>query len=645
MDAATGAPDGLVIGQDDESEIRVQPVTQGGLRRLDIRIWRRGPSGLSPTRDALMLDRSDMESLRRGIIELLEASDGGRQVARIVIDSADGRRLRAETEPFGTRYMAHLGFWQRARNTWRPDGDGISLSADRLAPLQGVLVRYEPWLGDKPPEDPPSPPPPASPSEGEPWPMPGADWLTVERHRIAFHPRGVRLTLAVEEGDDGHRLSIRQWRREDTLWVPEPVSLELAAAEVGSLLTCLRGMLSRDDASEEIPCSDRFKLRLVIHDESLEIDQRARAANGDWGAFEQRVKIPAIHLPRFGRALAQSAMLLTSSLSEAERQRLQEINLDELEVELDPLTNGNPAAEPSSVPHTPRTVGPVVRFGEDSEYPGAVIPQEGQIRIIVEGYLLPQGITLPIEVVARVVTGLEELFALQISTPHIGPMLLCDRPDCAVYGRIGTTTRPEAVELRVWTSPRDSDAVTFDRAYLGELIDGLRHGLRALGQAEPLPAASFLTVQRTVEQPPPPPEVEEEPPAPVAASSTRIGDVQMGDHLLTLALSDQEGDRSLSIQWDGRSLALPLDRLEELITDIRSLYYAALRGRRGQVLTVGAAQPIDIGIHHRGSALHLQLSTANDSESACLSFPIADIPAFLDAAGGALQYTARIEEG
>src|SRR5919202_6929100 len=108
MEARAGTPDALVIGQDEDTEIRVQPVTQGGIRHLDVRIWRRGPSGFAPTRDALMLDRSDLEAVRQGIVELLEASESGRQVARIVLDSGAGRRLRAETEPFGTRYVAHL---------------------------------------------------------------------------------------------------------------------------------------------------------------------------------------------------------------------------------------------------------------------------------------------------------------------------------------------------------------------------------------------------------------------------------------------------------------------------------------------------------------------------------------------------------
>jgi hypothetical protein len=80
---------------------------------------------------------------------------------------------------------------------------------------------------------------------------------------------------------------------------------------------------------------------------------------------------------------------------------------------------------------------------------------------VVEGYLLPRSITLPIDIVARVVSGLEELCALQMSQPRIAPMLMCDRPDCAVYGRVGTTTRPEAVEIRVWSSPRSSELVTF----------------------------------------------------------------------------------------------------------------------------------------------------------------------------------------
>lgn len=638
MDAATGAPGGLVIGQDDDSEIRVQPVTQGGVRHLDLRVWRRGPSGFAPTRDALMLDQADLDSLRRGITELLEASGGGRQVARIVLDTGDGRRLRAETEPFGTRYMAHLGFWQRARSSWRPDGDGMALFADRLSPLQGSLVRYQPWLGEEPAEEPAPPSSEPEPAREQPWPLPGADWLTVESHRVALHPRGVRITLSVEETDGRHQLSLRQWHREDSIWVPEPVAITLAPPDVDALLSCLRSALGRADLSEELSCANGSALRLVIADETLRIDQRPPAAAGASPGYEHRLSLPAVYLPRLGRALARSWSLLVGWLSDEEREQIEALNLEDLEPEPESTPD---EAETAAPPPPPRVIGPIVRFGESSEYPGAVIPQEGQLRVIVEGYLLPRGITLPVDVVARVVTGLEELYALQAIQPHVQPMLLCDRPDCAVYGRVGTTTRPEAVEIRVWTSPRAGDAITFDRAYLGELIEGLRHGLRVLGQPEPLPAASFLTALRATEQPAlPPEEPEEEPlPSPEPPPSTRIGELQLGKQYLKLDLVGVDEDRVLSLRWDGRSLVLPPDQLDRLIEEVRAMYYEALRGRSGQTVMIAEAPPIQAGIHHEGRALHLRLIGENNGESACLSFPIAEIPAFLDVARGALQHT------
>lgn len=622
MEAASRAPDTLVINQDEDSEIRIQPVIQGGVRRLDVRVWRRGPAGLAPSRDALTVDHPDLGALGQGIAELLEASGGGEQVARIVLDTGDGRRLRAETEPFGTRHVAHLGFWQRARNTWRPDGDGIVLAAGCLPSVQEALHR----LGDElfieeGAEDVDMPP------ADLPWPNPGADWLTVEPARVAFHPRGVRITGTVEERDGKHSLEVRQWRREDSIWLPEQTGIELTAVDLDGLLTCLHVMAAGSSSDQEIACADGSALRLkrIGEEPLLQIERRT----GEEGPYEPRLELPIEYLPRFGRALTQSWALLLRALTQDERDNLQGLDLSEPAG----MTEELPVV-PSQSGHPPRAIGPAVRFGEESETPGAVIPQEGQVRIVVEGYLIPRGLTLPSDVVARVVSGLEELYALQRSQPRIAPMLVCDRPDCAVYGRVGTTTRPNSVEIRAWTSPRDSESITFERIYLRELIDALRQALRALDEPEPAPTVAFQAAENLERQAEPAtvePAVEEpiEPePEPIHLSSLDIG-----GQFLRLDLHDSDQSRILTLQSAGRSLQLAVDHLEELLSDIRALYYDAFRGKRGH-MTVGEP-PIEIGIRTIGTQMCLDLRQERDGETACLSFPAEEIPAFLDAVRGA----------
>src|SRR5579864_8362104 len=113
-------PDPAIISQDEQTEIHVQPVVQSGRRQLDIRVWRRGAAGFAPSRTGITLDADALRALQEGIGELLHASEGGRRAARVVWDGENGRRLRAETEPFGTRFVARLAFWQRVRDSWKP---------------------------------------------------------------------------------------------------------------------------------------------------------------------------------------------------------------------------------------------------------------------------------------------------------------------------------------------------------------------------------------------------------------------------------------------------------------------------------------------------------------------------------------------
>lgn len=666
MEEPSGTPDTVIIGQDEDSEIRVQPVTQSGSRHLDIRVWRRGPTGFAPTRDALTLDTSDLEALRQGIDELLEASEQGRQVARIVLDTGEGRRLRAETAPFGTRYVARLGFWQRARSTWRPDGDGITLAAERLPDLNDIVPEFRSWVGRTPEEDTTSAVE-IHPTIPEPWPNPGADWITLEADRVAFHPKGVRLTCSVVEEEDHHWLRVLQWRREDSIWTPEPVGLDLTVVDLDALLTSLRGILMQEETeaiAEEVTCADGSTLLIRVdstgRDAMLHIEHRPSPDD----RFEPRIALPAGYLPRFGRALVQGWSLLAGWLSDSERTQLQSAGRPEVTSEQpaevgahrSPTVSeqvGMPAERPMSLPEPqpavlppPRAIGPAVRFGEESETPGAVIPQEGQVRVVVEGYLMPRGLTLPADVVGRVVTGLEELYAVQLERQRVDPTLMCDRPDCAVYGRVGTTIRPDGVELRVWTSPRDSDSITFDRQYLPELIEGLRQSLRLLAQPEPLPAAAFVEARARVErQQAPAASVTEEMPAvraePVPAPvSLEVGKIQVGERVVRLELEGAE-QRSLILRWDGQTLEVPTDHLEELLSEIRALYYDALRGHRGRTLTVGQS-PVAISIRNQGAQIYLELR--DEARSSRLSVPAGEIPSFLNAARAALSQTQGVEE-
>jgi hypothetical protein len=629
------SPDTAVIGQDEDAEVRVQPVGGAAGRRIDVRLWRRGPGGLTPTADALILDRADLDALCQGIDELLGASEGGKQVARIVLDSAGDRRLRAETEPFGTRHLAHFGFWQRARSSWKQDGDGMDIDADVLVPLLGALREFQNWL-DAEPEEQPEVMDVQRP-DLDPWPRPGADWLTVEPGRVALHPRGVRVTFSVEEHDARHILSIRQWRREDSLWLPEAVSLGITIADLDAILTALRFMHADGETEREITLEGGSIIRVSLQGESLCIEQKT--ASG----LEPRLAVPTEWLPRLGRAMAEAWNLLLVDLSPDERQQIRTLDL-QMPAEL-------PAPEPEPEPVKPpaRTIGPSYPFAEESEHPGAVIPQEGQVRIVTEGYLTPRGITLPAEALPRVVTGLEEMYALQLTQPRIAPMLMCDRPDSAVYGRVGTTVRPDAVELRVWLGPTESETITFERIYLLQVIAGLRHALNVLGIQQPAPSTSFLLSQQLQEQhAEPEPEPEQEPatevsapaePKPAPPPSVHITELQVGRQFVRLAISGSEESRSLAILWEGQALELPVQHLEETLADIRSLYYDALRGQRGRTLTVGAASPVEIRIHNQGAQLQLELRHAGDDHDAALMFPAGEIPIFLNAARAALQQT------
>ena len=323
----TSVPASVVIEQDDQTEIHVLPVVQNGRRHLDVRIWRRGPSGFAPSRNALVVRVGDLAPFRQGIAELLEASNGGRQAARIVWDDDDTRRLRAETEPFGTRYLATFAFWQRVRDSWKAADDGLVLAADRLEQLQDVLARLSPWMEEPPPDE-------SEPDEDalqrhalHGWPSPGADWLTVAPGHIAFHPRGIRITCTVSEEDDRRSIVLRQWRRVDSLWLPEDAALALTIVDLDALLFAMARMLEDDahvGASATVPWSCEGALKLIISGdavgETLLLEQHCSdEETGD----SPRLSLPYQYLPRFGRMLLQAGSFLAARLSQEEREQLQ----------------------------------------------------------------------------------------------------------------------------------------------------------------------------------------------------------------------------------------------------------------------------------------------------------------------------------
>ncbi len=307
-------PDATIIGQDEDTEIHVQALVQSGRRHVDIRVWRRGPSGFAPSRSGLTLGPTDLDALQEGVADLLRASSGGTQVARVVWDDTEGRRLRAEIAPFGTRHIARLGFWQRVRSTWRAADDGLVITADRLPALQHTLNRFRPWFAAT-----------GSMEERQQavertretlgrWPSPGGDWLTIEGDRAAFHPRGIRITTSLVETGGEHGVRLVQWRREESLWLPQEETLHLTATTIEALLAALetlenarfRGEMAQQD--------------IVVGEETV----RLRLAAGGTLAVEHGAGLtpvlafPADHLLRFGRFLLQSWSFLLERLTEEE---------------------------------------------------------------------------------------------------------------------------------------------------------------------------------------------------------------------------------------------------------------------------------------------------------------------------------------
>lgn len=512
MDGASGVVSPVVINQDDQSQLHVQAVIQSGRRQLDIRMWRRGPTGFAPSRSALTLEAADLDTLLEGITELLHVSDGAKQPARVVRDKGDERRLRAEIEPFGTRFTSRLAFWQRVRDSWRPMGDGLQLDAAQLGRLREILETLRPQLHELPDHPPPS----ADDLDLQPdpihrWPAPGADWLTLTVEQIAFHPRGVRVTAMPDE-EDPQCLILQQWQREDTLWVRDESGMALTLRDLDTILTHLRGLRDRkrDEPGPpvQIPGTNGsvFQLEVRLGDPAILLLGERRP---DEDGFSPRISMPAQYLPRFGRTLAQAGALLLARLPKEEREAL----LSREDADLAPeITEAAPVLPESSEP-------------EEDLAPNTV----------------------------------------EAGTPE---------PDF-----------PEDVVL---------------------------------------PA-----IERPVSVAP------EYPPEPVRRLAP-LGEVRLGRHSVFL-YDLREGERRfLDLQWDGRSIAVPVDEVDVLLSDLRDLYYDALRGRRGQELTIGGDPPIRISIHHQGSSTHVVFEHDQEDSLSRLHFPVGDVPSFLNVAGAAM---------
>jgi len=299
MEQASALPEAVVLGQDDRTDIRLQAVLQSGRRQVDIRVWRRGAGGMAPLRNGISVTARDLDATETSLERLVEMAARPQRVTRFVIDLAEGRRLRAEIEPFGVRFSARLGFWQRVRNSWRPVDDGLVVLCELLPDIESALRGFTPWLNQ---------PDFMSlrrglPAELDVWPTPAADWMTIEADRIAVHPRGLHITAT----RDGEVATIGQWRRSENIWLPEPASFTLSRTEIERLLGTLRGL--EDQATVPLARSD---LHLYRHEGLVTVEE------GRPGAFEWRLTVPEAALPQLGRLLAETWRMLAPALTAAE---------------------------------------------------------------------------------------------------------------------------------------------------------------------------------------------------------------------------------------------------------------------------------------------------------------------------------------
>jgi hypothetical protein len=525
MEEAPTASDPVVIKQDDSTEIHLQTAIQSGARHIDVRVWRRGPAGFAPSRNALTVSPGDLDATRDGIRRLLQESGGGTRAVRIVLEKEDGRRLRAETEPFGTKYLAKLVFWQRVRDSWRPVDDGLIVTADQLQPMLETMETFSGWLQteDEAVDD----HLPLQHHVSHPWPNPGSDWMTMDPGKIVFHPRGIRISCVVEEREGKHYLALRKWKREHTLWIPEDCALDLDMVQLDATLSRIR----------EIDCGDL--------DEYPEAEQQATvhvAADGDsviispvGGDDSARctISVPVSETARLGRALLQGGSMLARSLTPDERVRLAEMKeaspaVSKYEAEV-PVTDARPLTP------TP---------GSSSGYP-----------------------------------SIRDMILSTLATP------LGSSRETGDESPSGSRSQREQHAERLESAPEEAEAE--DNFF--ELEPG------------------YVPVQ----------------------------EIRLDHHRVHISVRPGDEGR-LSLQWSGKSIGLPVDRLVELISDLRDLYYDSLRGRRGRPITVETQPPVTISVLHHGTQLYFALAQETEGSGTHLSFPVSEVPIFLDAARAAL---------
>jgi hypothetical protein len=416
-----------------------------------------------------------------------------------------------------------------------------------------------------------------------------------------------------------------------------------------------------------LPCRNGSTLRIVVEDDGsrrvLRVLEHSKKGEKLDPNGEQRILMPAQYVHRFGRSLAQGWFLLAGWLTDTERQALQEgassstepDNLaDSATSQENPEVGASEADKPTDLFKRPDRE--VLAFGSESETPGFVMPDGPVIRVAVEGFDPPRALALPAEVVTKVITGLEDLNAARQRQKRVDPVLLCDRTDCAVYGRVGISTHPDNAELRVWTAPTKSSSVSFEAIYLPDLIQALRSALIDTGRSAPpsidgadspsappkplplpgAPAHFGLIAPFSPLKSPGPISVIAASAGPQAPLSITLGDVLLGQNTVSLSVQGPAEDPELNLRWETNLLELPLNDLEDFLTELRNLYYDALRGRRGRVLSVGKYPVVQVSIHNQGAHLHCLLEQEVDGEVTCLAFPAGEVPNFLTAARSAV---------
>jgi hypothetical protein len=123
----------------------------------------------------------------------------------------------------------------------------------------------------------------------------------------------------------------------------------------------------------------------------------------------------------------------------------------------------------------------------------------------------------------------------------------------------------------------------------------------------------------------------------VNALAVDLDEIRLGHHTVALRLRGYSHHPSLALEWEGQYFELPVDNLEELLTDLRALYYDALRGRRGRTLEFGKYPVVTVSVRNQGTQLYVWIQQEIDGEVTALTFPASEVPILLNAARAALS--------